>query len=123
MRALMTVGAPPPTKPILLRELWTSMAIPRSSPSFLRSSTISFCVSDFCIDYTFYPLQPNGWRYPLVGGTRCRCFAGTNLQPETCLKTRRLPPVGCTPCWAAAWEVCATYIGLFVRHYPNSIEV
>src|SRR5919109_967424 len=50
-------------------------------------------------------------------------FSESTSSHVNCLKTRRLPPVGCTPCWAAAWEVCATYIGLFVRHYPNPIEV
>ncbi len=40
--------------------------------------------------------QANGLRYPRVGGRRKRRFAGTSLQPATCLKTRRLPPVGCT---------------------------
>jgi len=40
-------------------------------------------------------------RYPLVGGTRQRHFDGTSLSHENCLKTRRLPPVGCTLCWAA----------------------
>jgi len=25
---------------------------------------------------------PNGWRYPLMGGTRERCFAGTNFKPR-----------------------------------------
>jgi len=25
---------------------------------------------------------PNGWRYPLVGGTRQRHFNGTNLKPK-----------------------------------------
>jgi len=37
------------------------------------------------------PVAPNGWRYPLVGGTRqCRL---TELTPShvNCLKTRRLP--------------------------------
>ena len=53
---------------------------------------------------------PNGLRYPLVGGMRQRYFAGTNLKlrklpactlPQAQVKTRRLPPVGCTLCWAA----------------------
>jgi len=26
--------------------------------------------------------RANGWRYPLVGGTRQRRFAGTNLKPH-----------------------------------------
>jgi len=48
--------------------------------------------------YRLFP--PNGLRYPLVGGTRQRHFDGTNLSHANCLKTRRLPPVGCTLCWA-----------------------
>jgi len=38
----------------------------------------------------------NGLRYPLVGGTGQNSFAGTGLSVGNCLKTRRLPPVGCT---------------------------
>ena len=34
---------------------------------------------------------PNGWRYPLVGGTRQRRFDGTNFKP------RRLPENAQTP--------------------------
>jgi len=34
---------------------------------------------------------PNGWRYPLVGGTRQRHFDGTNLKP------RNLPENAQTP--------------------------
>jgi hypothetical protein len=37
------------------------------------------------------PLLPNGERYPLVGGTRQRHFAGTNLKP------RELPENAQTP--------------------------
>jgi hypothetical protein len=36
-------------------------------------------------------LLPNGLRYPLVGGTRQRRFAGTNLKP------RKLPENAQTP--------------------------
>jgi len=35
--------------------------------------------------------RPNGWRYPLVGGTRERRFDGTNLKP------RKLPENAPTP--------------------------
>jgi hypothetical protein len=35
--------------------------------------------------------QANGWRYPLVGGTRQRRFAGTNF------KLRKLPENAQTP--------------------------
>ena len=48
---------------------------------------------------------------------------GFRQSHEKAQKTRGLPQVGCTLCWAAAWEVCATHIGLFVRHYPNPREV
>src|SRR3972149_5522995 len=36
-------------------------------------------------------VQPNGWRYPLVGGTRSRRFDGTNFKP------RKLPENAQTP--------------------------
>jgi hypothetical protein len=42
--------------------------------------------------------RTNGVRYPRVGGTRQHPFDGTGLSYENCLKTRRLPPVGCTLC-------------------------
>jgi hypothetical protein len=43
-----------------------------------------------------YPLQrnrvpPNGERYPLVGGTRQRYFAGTNLKPRKLLENAPTP--------------------------------
>ena len=41
--------------------------------------------------FTVFPPAPNGWRYPLVGGTRGRRFAGTNLKP------RKLPENAATP--------------------------
>jgi len=36
-------------------------------------------------------LAPNGWRYPRVGGTRQRYFAGTNFKPH------KLPENAATP--------------------------
>jgi len=36
-------------------------------------------------------LLPNGWRYPLVGGTRERHFDGANVKP------RKLPENAQTP--------------------------
>jgi hypothetical protein len=36
-------------------------------------------------------LQPNGWRYPLVGGMRQRGFDGANFKP------RKLPEDAQTP--------------------------
>jgi site-specific recombinase XerD len=53
--------------------------------------------------YLLYALErkyknANGLRYPLVGGTGQNSFAGTGLSVGSCLKTRRLPPVGCTLC-------------------------
>src|SRR6266540_6683332 len=35
--------------------------------------------------------RTNGWRYPLVGGTRQRHFAGTHFRP------RKLPETAATP--------------------------
>ena len=34
---------------------------------------------------------PNGWRYPLVGGTRLRHFAGTNFKPNKLLENAQTP--------------------------------
>ena len=34
-------------------------------------------------------MRPNGWRYPLVGGTRPRHFAGTNSKPRKKLENAR----------------------------------
>jgi hypothetical protein len=36
-------------------------------------------------------LQPNGERYPLVGGTRRRYFGGTNLKPRKVLENAQTP--------------------------------
>jgi hypothetical protein len=46
------------------------------------------------------PEPNNGLRYRRLGGLRERDFDGTNFKPKKRLKTRRLPDVGCTPCWA-----------------------
>ncbi len=34
---------------------------------------------------------PNGWRYPLVSGTRQRYFAGTNFKPHTLPENAETP--------------------------------
>jgi hypothetical protein len=36
-------------------------------------------------------VPPNGWRYPLVGGTRQRHFIGTNLKPRKLLENAQTP--------------------------------
>jgi hypothetical protein len=36
-------------------------------------------------------LPPNGWRYPLVGGTRQRHFDGTNSKPHKRLENAQTP--------------------------------
>src|SRR5512134_3498744 len=59
-----------------------------------------------CVQFSFFAntriwrtvRPPNGLRYPLVGRTGRRYFDGINFKPRKCLKTRRLPPVGCTLC-------------------------
>jgi len=38
-----------------------------------------------------FVLVPNGWRYPLVGGTRQRHFAGTNLKLHNLLENAPTP--------------------------------
>ena len=46
----------------------------------------------FRLPFIYYPdEQPNGLRYPLVGGTRQRGFVGTNSKP------RKLPENAATP--------------------------
>ena len=35
--------------------------------------------------------MPNGWRYPLVGGTRERHFDGTSFKPRKLLKNAQTP--------------------------------
>jgi hypothetical protein len=37
------------------------------------------------------PPAPNGLRYPRVGGTRERHFAGTNLKPRNLLENAQTP--------------------------------
>jgi len=63
-----------------------------------------------CVFTNFKP--PNGWRYPLVGGTRSRHFDGTNFKPRKPLENAHaakrqsqhhgpgcsLPGFGCTLC-------------------------
>jgi len=36
-------------------------------------------------------MLPNGWRYPLVGGTMGRHFAGTNSKPPKLLENAQTP--------------------------------
>jgi hypothetical protein len=36
-------------------------------------------------------MRANGWRYPLVGGTRQRQFAGTNFKPRKLLENAQTP--------------------------------
>jgi len=47
-------------------------------------------------------VQANGLRYPLVGGGENAILTEPASSHATCLKTRRLPPVGCTLCWASS---------------------
>ena len=42
------------------------------------------------MEQLFYQ-PPNGWRYPLVGGTRQRHFDGTNLKPHKLLENAQTP--------------------------------
>jgi hypothetical protein len=43
---------------------------------------------------------PNGLRYPLVGGVRFASGGGKTRSQKNTRKWRRIPPVGCTLCWA-----------------------
>jgi hypothetical protein len=62
--------------------------------------TLSFINNNLVV----YPTieAPNGWRYPLVGGTRQRHFDGTNFKP------RKLPKNAQT----SASEVQAVSVGM-----------
>lgn len=49
----------------------------------------------------FILLQPpNGWRYPLGVGRDNAILTEPTLSKEQCLKTGRVPQVGCEHCWA-----------------------
>jgi hypothetical protein len=45
----------------------------------------------FIVISSSFRLTPNGLRYPLVGGTRPRHFAGTNFKPRKMLKNAATP--------------------------------
>jgi len=45
----------------------------------------------FPLPLIFYNQTPNGWRYPLVGGTRQRHFDGTSLKPHKLPENAQTP--------------------------------
>jgi len=57
----------------------------------LRHTEIAQCLSQLKFYFDHQSRLPNGWRYPLVGGTRQHHFAGTNFKP------RKLPENAQTP--------------------------
>ena len=54
---------------------------------------------------------PNGWRYPLVGGTRQRHFDGTNFKSRKLLENAQTPTT-MAPAFAAGVRVHALLGGL-----------
>src|SRR5919108_2474632 len=64
-------------------QLW-----PRAEETEILSQPLSFCQPTHL---QREHVLSNGWRYPLVGGTRQRYFAGTNL------KLRKTPENAQTP--------------------------
>jgi hypothetical protein len=56
----------------------------------------SFIISQ---KHPFGKQPPNGLRYPLVGGTRQRHFAGTNFKPRKVLENAQMPTIT-TPVFA-----------------------
>jgi len=57
----------------------------------------------------------NGVRYPLVGGTRERCFAGTSSQPRK-LPENAQTPTTMAPAYFAGDRVHAVLGAVFVNH-------
>src|SRR5688572_7532436 len=56
-----------------------------------------FCVQSF----VFYDKHPTARVTRWWAGRDNAALAEPTLSQENCLKTRRLPPVGCTLCWLA----------------------
>src|SRR5215207_1040414 len=51
-------------------------------PAIYELSSRRYEIKIFVICKPSQSLPPNGWRYPLVGGTRQCRFDGTNLKPQ-----------------------------------------
>ena len=47
--------------------------------------------SEVALFIVIFSVAPNGERYPLVGGTRQRHFAGTNSKPRKLLENAQTP--------------------------------
>jgi len=63
--------------------------------------TMTFYICEIFLSALHSGIEPpNGWRYPLVAGRDNASLTETTSSHVNCLKTRRLPPVGCTLCWA-----------------------
>src|SRR5215207_7642449 len=52
---------------------------------------------DFLLSLFLTSLSPNGWRYPLVGGTGQRHFSGTNSKPHKLLENAQTPTTTLAP--------------------------
>jgi len=66
-----------------------------------------------------YHETPNGWRYPLVGGTRQRRFDGINFKP------RKLPENAATPTSRVHAVLGGAFIGrhVLIRAFSSSAIV
>jgi hypothetical protein len=66
--------------------------VPVSEPMMKRTRVVPM-IKRKCFIEPFLLLKqlPNGVRYPRVGGTRGRHFAGTNSQPRNLLKNAATP--------------------------------
>jgi hypothetical protein len=62
---------------------------------------------------TNHPMPPNGWRYPLVGGTRQRHFDGANLKPHEQPENAQTPTTP-APAYFAGVRVHAVLASRFV---------
>jgi len=65
-------------------------------------------------------LAPNGWRYPLVGGTRQRHFVGTNFKPRKLPENAQTPTTP-VPAFAAGDRVHAV-LGAFTERKTRHLK-
>src|SRR5687767_12964718 len=70
-----------------VRAQWRTSRVPtavdgaRPRPARNSAATPSYPLDRSIISGLFQFLEPNGWRYPLVGGTRQRDFTGISFKP------------------------------------------
>jgi hypothetical protein len=71
------------------------------------------------IHQVFSPTGANGWRYPLVGGTRQRHFDGTRLEPRKLPENAQIP----TSQVHASLGGLGPYKALFLASFPTLTEM